>query len=112
MARSLFEHLSADTGPKRILSLDGGGVKGILTLGMLKPLEEELRRRAGGAGSFRLSDYYDLIGGTSTGSIIAANLALGLSIDQLIDLYLSLGPDVFGRTAGDGVFLQSKFDSK
>ena len=112
MARSLFEHLTPDTGAKRILALDGGGVKGILTLGMLKPLEEELRRRAGGRGDFRLSDYYDLIGGTSTGAIIAAGLALGLSVDQMIELYLHLGPDVFGRTAGDGVFLQSKFDSK
>jgi hypothetical protein len=112
MARTLFEHLTPDTGAKRILSLDGGGVKGVLTLGMLKPLEEELRRRAGGVGDFRLCDYYDLIGGTSTGSIIATGLALGLSIDQLTELYLQLGPDVFGKTAGDGVFLQSKFDSK
>ena len=112
MPRNLFEHLSPDTGPKRILALDGGGVKGVLTLGMLKPLEEELRRRAGGRGDFRLSDYYDLIGGTSTGSIVATGLALGLTVDQLIELYLQLGPDVFGRTAGDGVFLQSKFDSR
>lgn len=112
MPRSLFEHLSPDTGPKRILALDGGGVKGVLTLGFLKPLEAELRRRAGGDESFRLCDYYDLIGGTSTGAIIASALALGLSVDELIELYLQLGPDVFGRTAGDGVFLQSKFDSR
>jgi patatin-like phospholipase/acyl hydrolase len=112
MARTLFEHLSPDTGAKRILSLDGGGVKGILTLGMLKPLEDELRKRAGGGADFRLSDYYDLIGGTSTGAIVASGLALGLSIDELIELYMRLGPDVFGRSAGDGVFLQSKFESK
>lgn len=111
MPRTLFEHLSPDTGPKRILALDGGGVKGVLTLGMLKPLEDELRRRSGSA-SFRLSDYYDLIGGTSTGAIIASGLALGLSVDELVALYMRLGPEVFGRTAGDGVFLQSKFDSK
>jgi hypothetical protein len=112
MARSLFEHLSPDTGVKRVLSLDGGGVKGMLTLGMLKPLEEELRARAGGGADFRLCDYYDLIGGTSTGAIIATGLALGMSVDELIELYRKLGPEVFGRTAGDGVFLQSKFDSK
>lgn len=111
MARTLFEHLSPDTGPKRILALDGGGVKGVLTLGLLKPLEQELLRRAGGHEGFRLSDYYDLIGGTSTGAIIATGLALGLSVDELTDLYMKLGPDVFGRTAGDGVFLQSKFES-
>ncbi|MGE0597018.1 MAG: patatin-like phospholipase family protein [Hyphomonadaceae bacterium] len=112
MPRTLFEHLSPDTGPKRVLALDGGGVKGVLTLGMLKAVETELRRRAGGDSAFRLSDYYDLIGGTSTGAIIATGLALGLSIDDLIELYMRLGPDVFGRTAGDGVFLQSKFESK
>lgn len=105
-------HLDARTGPKRILALDGGGVKGVLTLGMLKPLEDELRRRAGGSPEFRLCDYYDLIGGTSTGAIIATGLALGLSVDELIALYMRLGPDVFGRTAGDGVFLDAKFDAR
>lgn len=112
MTKTLFEHLSPDTGPKRVLALDGGGVKGILTLGMLKVLEDELRQRAHGSSSFRLSDYYDLIGGTSTGAIIASGLALGLSVDELIALYQRLGPEVFGKNAGDGVFLQSKFDSK
>ncbi|WP_395648037.1 patatin-like phospholipase family protein [Terricaulis sp.] len=112
MARTLFEHLSPDTGPKRILALDGGGVKGILTLGMLKVLEDELRRRANGAAAFRLSDYYDLIGGTSTGAIISSALALGLNVDQVIELYMRLGPEVFGRSAGDGLILQSRFDAK
>jgi len=112
MPRTLFEHLSPDTGAKRILSLDGGGVKGMLTLGMLKPLEDELRLRAGGDPAFRLADYYDLIGGTSTGAIIASGLALGLSVEELIELYVRLGPDVFGRSAGDGVFLQTRFESK
>jgi hypothetical protein len=112
MPRTLFEHLSPDTGAKRILALDGGGVKGLLTLGMLKPLEDELRRRAHGDAGFRLCDYYDLIGGTSTGAIIATALALGLSVDELIELYSRLGPEVFGKSAGDGVFLQSKFESK
>jgi len=112
MSKTLFEHLSPDTGPKRILALDGGGVKGVLTLGMLKVLEDELRRRAGGASTFRLSSYYDLIGGTSTGAIIASGLALGLSVDELIALYMRLGPEVFGKNVGDGVFLQSKFDSR
>lgn len=111
MPRTLFEHLSPDTGAKRVLALDGGGVKGVLTLGMLKVLEDELRSRAGGVTSFRLSDYYDLIGGTSTGAIIAGALALGLNVEEIIELYMRLGPDVFGRTAGDGILLQSKFES-
>jgi predicted acylesterase/phospholipase RssA len=112
MPKSLFEHLSPDTGPKRVLALDGGGVKGMLTLGMLKSLEDELRRRSGAGDAFRLCHYYDLIGGTSTGAIVASGLALGLSVEELIALYRRLGPDVFGRNAGDGVFLKSKFESK
>jgi len=111
MPRTLFEHLSPDTGAKRILALDGGGVKGVFTLGMLKVLEDELRQRAGGVAAFRLSDYYDLIGGTSTGAIISAGLALGLSVHELLELYQRIGPEVFGRSSGDGVFLESKFDS-
>jgi hypothetical protein len=110
MPRTLFEHLSPDTGAKRILSLDGGGVRSMLTLGMLKPLEDELRRRAGGDSAFRLSDYYDLIGGTSTGAILASGLALGLSVDDLTEFYMRLGPDLFGRSAGDGIFEQTRFD--
>jgi hypothetical protein len=112
MPKTLFEHLSPDTGAKRILALDGGGVKGVFTLGMLKVLEDELRARAGGASDFRLSDYYDLIGGTSTGAIIATGLALGMSVEELVTLYMALGPEVFGRSAGDGLLLQSKFESK
>jgi len=112
MPRTLFEHLSPDTGAKRILALDGGGVKGLLSLGMLKILETELRTRAGGDDAFRLCDYYDLIGGTSTGAIIATGLALGMSVDELCALYVRLGPEVFGRTVGDGVLLQSRFDAK
>tara|TARA_R110001599_G_scaffold24650_5_gene88880 strand:+ start:2037 stop:3227 length:1191 start_codon:yes stop_codon:yes gene_type:complete len=94
-----------------MLALDGGGVKGILTLGMLKVLEAELRRRAGNDPEFRLSDYYDLIGGTSTGSIIASGLALGMSVADLTTMYRAMGPDIFGRQTGDGVLFASKFDS-
>lgn len=112
MAQTLEDHLAPETGPKRILALDGGGVKGVITLGMLSVLEVELRRRAGGDADFRLSDYYDLIGGTSTGSIIATGLALGLSVDELMAFYLDLGPKIFGRKSGDGVFFSSSFDSK
>jgi uncharacterized protein len=79
---------------------------------MLKVLEAELRRRAGDDPAFRLADYYDLIGGTSTGAIIATGLALGLEVSELVELYMTIGPEVFGANAGDGVFLQPKFDSK
>ncbi|MFM7550941.1 MAG: patatin-like phospholipase family protein [Cyanobacteriota bacterium] len=73
-APTLAQHLAAG-GPKRVLALDGGGVRGILTLGFLERIEWLLRQRHGGDPAFRLCDYFDLIAGTSTGSIIAALLA-------------------------------------
>lgn len=108
---TLHQHLDPAECPKRILALDGGGVKGILTLGMLEVLETELRRRARNP-SLVLSDYFDLIGGTSTGAIIAAGLALGLPTSTLVEHYASLGPKVFGKTKSDGLVMGSRFDSK
>ena len=71
------EHWVADGTPKRILTLDGGGVRGILTLGYLERIEEILRERHNDSEDFRLCHYFDLIAGTSTGAIIAACLAKG-----------------------------------
>jgi hypothetical protein len=90
------EHLFGP-GPKRILALDGGGIRGVLTLGYLKRMEDILRARHGGDPEFRLSDYFDLIGGTSTGSIIATGLALGFSVEKLQAIYQGLAGEVFKR---------------
>ena len=60
-------------GPKRILALDGGGVRGVLTIAFLERIEEILKQQTG--KPMRLADHFDLIGGTSTGSIIAVALA-------------------------------------
>jgi uncharacterized protein len=94
--RSLDEHLFG-SGPKRILSLDGGGVRGVLTLQYLARLEALLRERADDPREFCLADYFDLIGGTSTGAIIATGLALGFSVARLQELYAALAPAVFDR---------------
>lgn len=88
-------------GPKRILALDGGGIRGALTLGFLKKLEEELKSRPENiyttAGDFRLCHYFDLIGGTSTGAIIASALAIGMSVDEIVDLYQTVGGEIFKK---------------
>ena len=87
-------------GPKRILALDGGGVRGTMSLAILERLEALLAKETGRTdGSFRLAHYYDLIGGTSTGSIIAAGLAMGYSAKELLELYKTLASRVFRRSA-------------
>jgi hypothetical protein len=82
-------------GPKRILALDGGGVRGIVALAFLEAIEQTLEAKAG--KPVRLCDHFDLIGGTSTGAIIAVGLALGHSVRQIRDFYLALAPRVFRR---------------
>jgi len=84
-------------GPKKILSLDGGGIRGALTLGYLKKIEDILKAKFPDNRDFRLSDYFDLIGGTSTGAIIAASLAIGKTVDEIKDLYMDLGGKIFGE---------------
>ena len=60
----------------RILSLDGGGVRGLSTLLILRDIMEEIGRRTGMSPAAKPSDYFDLIGGTSTGGLIAIMLGL------------------------------------
>jgi predicted acylesterase/phospholipase RssA len=109
--RSFAEHLDPAIGPKRILSLDGGGLRGVLTLGFLRRIETILRERAGGDPAFRLGDYFDLIGGTSTGAIIAAALSLGMSVDEVHKHYLALGEAVFKRSFWRRGLTVPKYDS-
>ena len=73
-----------DARPRRLLALDGGGIRGVLTLSILKGIETQVGRR--------LSEYFDYIAGTSTGAIIAAGLARGMSVDELIGFYRRTGP--------------------
>ena len=84
-------------GPKRILAIDGGGVRGVISLTFLARIETILKVRTG-RPELRLCDYFDLIGGTSTGAIIATGLALGLSVEHLIDIYSSLAQKGFQKS--------------
>lgn len=94
---------------KNILCLSGGGVRGILTLEVLKKIEKREGKR--------LCEVYDLIIGTSTGSIIAGGLALGLSTDTLYHYFETLCSKVFVKkwhhnfTNPFGIF-SPKYDSK
>lgn len=73
----------------RILSIDGGGIRGIYPAAFLAGLEE---RYLGGAS---VAQYFDLIAGTSTGGIIAIGLAAGLIGAELSDLYIRRGCKIF-----------------
>ena len=111
MSQAVKERLSAP-GPKRILSLDGGGVMGLITLGYLERIEAILRARQPQERreAFRLCDYFDLIGGTSTGAIIATLLALGMSAEEIKRRYHELCPRVF-RGGGLGLIF-SKYSAR
>lgn len=104
------QHLSTDGRPKRILALDGGGLRGILTLGMLARVEELLRQRHGAGPEFRLAHYFDLIAGTSTGAIIAAALAQGMSVAEVLAEYNALGTRVFEKSWLRLGVLRAKYD--
>lgn len=98
-------------GPKRMLALDGGGIRGILTLQMLRRIEQLVRDRSGQHDAV-LSDYFDLIGGTSTGAIIASALALGWEVDRIETLYLELGNSIFEPSMFRKGLLRPKFSAK
>ena len=86
-------------GPKKLLALDGGGVRGVITLEVLHRLESTLAEELCAGEDFVLGDYFDYIAGTSTGAIIAAGLAKGLRVAHLLDLYLTRGQEMFDHAA-------------
>jgi len=95
-------------GPKRILAIDGGGLRGIFSLQLLKRIEDILKARYG--DDFRLGHYFDLFSGTSTGSVIAASLALGMTVDEVIQRYEDLGHRVFKKTFFRRGAIRAKYD--
>ncbi|HZX67422.1 MAG TPA: patatin-like phospholipase family protein, partial [Candidatus Elarobacter sp.] len=84
-------------GPKRMLALDGGGIRGLITIEILARLEELLRTALGREERFVLADYFDYVGGTSTGGIIAAGIARGMSMSELREFYLGGTKTMFKR---------------
>ena len=83
---------------KRILCLDGGGIRGCLSLGYLAQIEAIVRKQLNNDKAV-LSDYFDLIGGTSTGALIATMLAMGKEVEEVRSIYKSVGTKVFSRPA-------------
>jgi patatin-like phospholipase/acyl hydrolase len=76
----------------QILSLDGGGIRGVFTVAVLAAIEEDL-----GTSIVR---HFDLIAGTSTGGIIAIALGLGIPPRDILQFYLRHGPNIFRQLFG------------
>ncbi|MDC5753746.1 CBASS cGAMP-activated phospholipase [Vibrio europaeus] len=83
----------------RILSLNGGGARGLFTISLLAEIERIIEEKQGING-FKIGDYFDLITGTSIGGILALGLAYGKSAKEL--------EEVFRRQAGH-IFPEQKF---
>lgn len=72
---------------RKILTIDGGGIKGVFPASFLSSIEEKI--------DGNISEYFDLIVGTSTGGIIALALGLGFSAKEIQDFYEKYGPEIF-----------------
>lgn len=81
---------------KRILSLDGGGIRGVFSLQVLASIES-LFRRERQRDNLVLADEFDLFAGTSTGAIIATCLSWGMPVREIEALYLSCGAAIFTK---------------
>lgn len=80
----------------RLLSLDGGGVRGIMGLVVLKELMRRVQKRKGLAEMPRPADYFELAGGTSTGGIMGIMLfRLRMSVDDTIKEYDAIAKQIF-----------------
>ncbi len=84
----------------RILSLDGGGIRGIISCVILKYIEEQLQYQDN--ANSKIGDYFDFIAGTSTGGLITALLLFPdsekrakFSVEEALNLYAKKGEDIF-----------------
>ena len=80
--------------PRRILAIDGGGVRGLIPAEVLTRLEEALATRTGVTDA-RLADHFDLVAGTSAGAIIAVAIALRIPMREIRDFVLANAPTMF-----------------
>lgn len=85
------------SGPRKLLALDGGGIRGMMTVEILAHIEQLLQSQLGKDDSFILADYFDYVAGTSTGAIIATCLSLGMRVDDIRQFYIKSGPAMFDK---------------
>jgi patatin-like phospholipase/acyl hydrolase len=91
--------------PFRILSIDGGGIRGILPASILTELEQRFLK------GDSIGNHFDMIAGTSTGGIIALGLSMGLPASTILELYVEHGAEVFPELKWDLLSLRSGWRS-
>ena len=84
------------SGKKRMLAIDGGGIRGVIAVEVLGEIERILRAHTGNP-DLRLADWFHFISGCSTGAIVAAGLSIGMSVNEIRDIYEKSGPAMFRR---------------
>jgi hypothetical protein len=94
-----------------MLALDGGGARGMVSIGFLEEIEAVLRKRHG-RSDYVLSDYFDMIGGTSVGSILATMLALGWPMKKVRAEFERLAPKIFGNPLAFKGYFWPKFSDR
>ena len=92
----LSETIAKDP-PYKLLALDGGGIRGVMTLQILCEMQQMLQDALRRDDSFVLADYFDYIAGTSTGAIIATFLSLGWRAERILAFYVEAGPAMFDK---------------
>src|SRR5712691_11490075 len=95
--------MTREAPPFRVLSLDGGGMRGTYTATYLDRVASGFAQRRGVA-MLDIGAAFDLIVGTSTGGIIAAALATGVPLQDIVALYAENGAAIFSRPLPDDVF--------
>lgn len=89
----------------KVLSIDGGGIRGIFSATILKEIENKFETK--------IYKHFDLIAGTSTGSILASAIAVGIPLEEVITLYKEEGKNIFNlRLFGTAGLYKSRYDSK
>jgi len=99
---------------KRILTLDGGGIRGVFSLEILLRIESLLREHFNDP-KLVLADKFDFFAGTSTGAIIATGLSWGMAVDEILDFYIKHGATMFQPVPWYNPFkrfLVSRFEAK
>ena len=95
----LAEKINSKNSPKKLLALDGGGIRGMITVEVLAKIENLLRAELGRGKDFRLCEYFDYVAGTSTGAIIATCLSWGMSVDEIRKFYEESGEEMFDKAS-------------